>query len=84
MALLRAPVLAALLVAWGVPVAAETVTLGRASIDLPDGWQRRESGTGIFLSREFPETEDAGQAAAMIQIVTVDGRPEGWTPVSAT
>ena len=55
---------------------AETVTLGRASLDLPEGWEKQESSGGIILSKAFAETEDIEQGAAMIQILSAGGTPQ--------
>lgn len=57
---------------------AESVTLGKARIDIPEGWEKKESGPGLFLTREYAETDETSQAAAMIQILPLSGPPEGF------
>lgn len=65
--------LAALAMATALPATAEDMTLGNVHFEAPEGWERQEDVEGIMLVREFAETEDTEQGAAMIQILEVKG-----------
>lgn len=77
-----------------MPAMAERVTLGNASFDLPQGWTSKEADGGMLLSRDYPETEDAEQAGAMIQLLSVSAAPAAleanisemvsWVPETAS
>ena len=71
---------AALLVlglAWGMvsPSLAKPMTLGNIRFELPDGWKSKKADGGLLLSREYPETDDAEQAAAIVQLLSVSAAP---------
>jgi hypothetical protein len=66
---------AGLLAALTAPASAEQATLGRVTFEIPPGWERQDSSTGLLLSRAFDKTADTGQAAAMIQLIAIDQGP---------
>lgn len=73
---MKTRVLAPLALFWlALPALAVETKLGGAIFDLPDGWERKEDAEGIFITREFPETDDTSFAAGMIQILNVTGQP---------
>ncbi len=61
--------------------AAETMTIGSMSFDLPDarsGWKAQRLKDGFILQKEFPKTEDnRRKGAAVIQVVGPFADPPG-------
>ena len=62
-------------IAVAVPARAEPVSLGGVQFDMPPGWEQKTVDGGLLLSRDYPETEDAEQAGAMIQLLAVSAAP---------
>lgn len=73
--LLKSLPIAITFLAAALPIHADEMKLGSITFEAPEGWELQKNTEGILLTKKYPETEDTGQAAALVQLVTAKSAP---------